>query len=338
MIKSVTLSNFQKHKKKTIEFTSGVNCITGDSDRGKSSIYRAIRWVLTGKPKGDSMITHGKKQCTVTIQTDKGIVTRGKGKENYYEVNGKRFNALGSDIPLEVKDVLHTEDINFQSQHDPHFLLADTAGEVGKLLNKSVNLDVIDKLSKELNKDKRHVNSTISFVNDEIEKIKTNISDLKGIKKAVKLFDELIESDEKNDKLKFFNDDLKSIIDSINHLSDTVVDVPENLEYDLLRIERQQSNYEKNYDNNQRISKLIEFISDKKVPEIPEGISDDLYKYGIGLTKNIETKTQYNELRNLISYFEETKYLITGLDAEIDALKEEIKDVKICKECGQEIK
>ena len=52
MINSVVVRNFQIHKKTSIEFVSGVNIISGTSDNGKSSLIRAMRWVIENRPQG----------------------------------------------------------------------------------------------------------------------------------------------------------------------------------------------------------------------------------------------------------------------------------------------
>jgi DNA repair exonuclease SbcCD ATPase subunit len=55
MIKRIEIKNFQAHKNTEIDFDPGVNVISGASDAGKSSIFRALLWVITNRPSGDSI-------------------------------------------------------------------------------------------------------------------------------------------------------------------------------------------------------------------------------------------------------------------------------------------
>ena len=82
MIKSLELFNFQSHAHTLIEFSDGVNIISGTSDSGKSAILRALRWVIRNEPSGLGVVSwwvfKGKRQkedCKVilTLDDDKDI-------------------------------------------------------------------------------------------------------------------------------------------------------------------------------------------------------------------------------------------------------------------------
>ncbi len=72
MIKSAKLINFQSHIDSLLEFHSGVNSITGQSDSGKSSILRAINWVIHNKPSGDAFIIQNSSGTKMSYIDDKG--------------------------------------------------------------------------------------------------------------------------------------------------------------------------------------------------------------------------------------------------------------------------
>lgn len=89
MIHGIHIINFQSHEKSELVFTPGVNVITGSSDSGKSAILRAIQWLCTNRPLGNSFIQWSSKKCMVELQTSDIVVGRSKTKsENFYHFNG----------------------------------------------------------------------------------------------------------------------------------------------------------------------------------------------------------------------------------------------------------
>lgn len=137
--------NFQTHKDLKIEFGETITSIVGPSDRGKSSILRALIWCLTNRPGGDSFIRYGANGCSVSLFIGDDKIERVKSqKQNSYFLNGKEFKAIRTDIPPEISRILNVDENNIQQQHDPVFWFSNTAGDVGKRLNQIVNLDIID--------------------------------------------------------------------------------------------------------------------------------------------------------------------------------------------------
>lgn len=157
MIEYIEIRNFQAHKKLRIDFDEPITTIIGSTDSGKSAIIRALVWVITNKPGGDSFIRHGKNKCSVEIGLENGhAVQRIRGKkENTYILDGKVFNAIKTDVPEEMKKIFNISENCIQQQHDPIFWFSSSAGEVARKLNLIVNLDIIDfTLSQILSKQK----------------------------------------------------------------------------------------------------------------------------------------------------------------------------------------
>lgn len=156
MIHSLLLRNFQAHRRTKLEFAPGVNAIAGASDQGKSSIIRALRWVVENRPAGDSFRSNfaGEQDTEVTVETTEGeTVTRTKGqKTNSYSVNGKELKAMGQSVPEEVSAALRLSSVNFQHQMDAPFLLSLGSSKLSQYLNEVAGLDAIDRATSNIRK------------------------------------------------------------------------------------------------------------------------------------------------------------------------------------------
>jgi len=145
MIESATIRNFQMHKKLTIDFDDGVTCIVGSSDAGKSSVLRAIWWVLTNRPTGEAFVRHGAKTAAVTLKIDGHTIIRRRGKSvNSYSLDGKEFTGFGTAVPEPIRQLLNIADSTFQNQHESAFWLSLSPPEVSRRLNTVVDLSTLD--------------------------------------------------------------------------------------------------------------------------------------------------------------------------------------------------
>lgn len=155
MITKVKLHNFQCYGDATIKLSGGINIIGGDSDGGKSALFRSIRWVGRNEPKGDGFIKHGEKDCKVSIwkvlnDGSTAVISRERtsSSSGSYTIRHKKitttFKALSGKVPTEVSQALDFGEYSLQGQFDKFFLLQDSAGEVARKLNKVVGLSSID--------------------------------------------------------------------------------------------------------------------------------------------------------------------------------------------------
>lgn len=185
MLKSISLQNFQSHKNTELQFDPGVNVIIGSSDAGKSAVLRAMLWTIFNRPSGESFKSYWGGDTTVDISLEKETISREKGEENLYVVSSSslkkpvEFRAFGQKIPDEISSLFNISDINIQKQMDAPFLLSATPGEVGRILNQAVKLDIIDTAQKNISSTLRqeknlllNTRSTISEKQEELEKYK----------------------------------------------------------------------------------------------------------------------------------------------------------------------
>jgi exonuclease SbcC len=167
MIRSLEIFNFQSHKGTRLEFSKGVNVIIGSSDSGKTSIIRALRWLIWNRPTGDEFRSSWGGDTEVIAQFDKFEIIRKKGKENFYSFlssgKGHVFKAIGTDVPEEIIKALNINEINLQYQLDAPFLLSNTPGEVAQHFNRVAKLDKIDSGIQNIQREIRELEQGIKF-------------------------------------------------------------------------------------------------------------------------------------------------------------------------------
>ena len=197
MIRSIQINNFQAHKSTFIDFAEGVNAIIGISDSGKTSILRALTWCITNKPSGDAFQSSWGGDTLVTITLSSGdSITRGRDKKgSYYKVNDTEFRAFGAgDPPQEVQALFNMNNINISAQMDAPFLLSSSPGEVAQILNRVVNLDVIDTATSNIRKKKLEVDRELSAAEiriDELNKQFTEYAYLEELEKDIVVLEAL---------------------------------------------------------------------------------------------------------------------------------------------------
>jgi DNA repair exonuclease SbcCD ATPase subunit len=157
MFENFKIEYFQSHQDTGIFLHSGVNVFIGSSDRGKTSILRALKWLMENRPSGiafRSWFANKTDKVKVSLRTIEGhqiIHERGIGGGKYILDGGEPFEAYGVGVPDEIKDVLNIGEFNVQEQFSRYFLLQDSPGEVARTLNRIVNLDEIDEALKKVN-------------------------------------------------------------------------------------------------------------------------------------------------------------------------------------------
>ncbi len=175
MIKKLQIRNFRTHGKLDIDFSPLVNSIIGRNAVGKSTIIRAIRWVVRNKPAGDSVINWDADKASVRLTIDESKITRTRGKGvNLYRLNKEKpYKAFGNNVPEEIEKIVNLSDINFQGQHEAPFWFCETAGEVSRQLNTIVNLEEIDKTLSNIASALHKSRTTIEIIEDRLREALT---------------------------------------------------------------------------------------------------------------------------------------------------------------------
>src|SRR4030042_1376232 len=130
MLNSLKIENFQSHKNTFLEFSPGINIISGSSNNGKTAILRALHWTFFNRPQGiafKSTFSDKKETCKVSLIINDTEITRERNNSiNSYQVGSSLFTTIGNDVPSEVSSAINISELNIQSQFEKHFLITDS--------------------------------------------------------------------------------------------------------------------------------------------------------------------------------------------------------------------
>ena len=269
MIAKVEIENFQSHKNTVLEFVPGTNVVIGESDAGKSAIFRAINWVITNRPLGDGFRSDWGGDTRVVIYTAEGdVIERIKtATKNLYIVNGKPLTAFGSEVPEQVSEILRMDEANIQSQMDVPFLLAVSPGEAARLLNKAASIDDIDYTISNLRGECQKVSNDIKF----------NEGKLKDYQKQIKQYDNLPELEEKLERVEEAEKELEKYEQKLAKLTRLVAEViriqtelekTKNIQQMTQKFEQILSRYNDYEEQRRRLDKLEQVAHKVKIRKV----------------------------------------------------------------------
>ena len=338
MLKELIIKNFEAHDKLRIKFDSHINSIVGATDKGKSSTIRAIQWVVLNRPLGDSFIRDASKPAFVGIRTEKGTVSRKKGKGiNQYKINGMTLEAFGTHVPNEVEEFLNMQELNFQFQFDAPYWFQISPGEVSKQLNQIVDLNIIDStLSSLIGLVKRGKIET-NMSQERMDGVKIELGHLSFVKPMYKQYKRLegVET-QVADGIEYVTslsteiDDVKRYIDKAKALSGAHTDGE--------RVVEIGSEYQNLHGEVNRLVGAINEI--EKVIAITDAEMPNLKPLEEIAGKWNELHNECKELSPIIKQLETEKEMKCPRTEDIQELKRELKRMmgKTCPLCEQPIK
>jgi DNA repair protein SbcC/Rad50 len=215
VITKLELEGFQAYKNSVITFEKGINIIIGDSNAGKSSIARAINFVVNNI-SNENIINYDCEEVKVKLHIENNTIEKVKSKkDNYYVINNDSDNKLdkvGQTVPEIVKELTNFTDINIQTQFEKFFLLQDSAGDVMKKLNQYINLSLVDESIKKIKNKVNEKNREILFEEREVEKLKIEVKKYNNLEEFESKLLEVENKESELDKLKIDNDVILNLL------------------------------------------------------------------------------------------------------------------------------
>ena len=233
MIHSIKIQNIQSHKDTELKLSPGINAIIGSSNNGKSAILRALYWVVYNRPLGtDNLLSHWAidekgnqiEPMEVTVENDDGFVIRRRTKtKNQYIVNDEELNVVKTDVPLQVEKLLRLTDTNIQRQQDAPFLLSLSSGQVAQYFNKTVRLDIIDKILSNAESKRRKTNQEIAQNEDLLKEYSEKREKYTWMDEVEKLLSKYNNISEKHSSIEIEFNELNADIELYEKYSELVV-------------------------------------------------------------------------------------------------------------------
>lgn len=187
-IETVRLENFQSHLDTMIDFHQGLNVIVGQSDSGKTAIFRAIRWALYNLPRGSDFIRVGADFVRVTVTFANGvtIIRERTASKNRYILKeaGKEdliFEGFGVHVPKEILDAHGMKPLRIErdlemllhlsEQLDGPFLLEQSPAIRAKTIGRISGAHYLDMAIRDTTKDLQKLKQQISYTESEKERL-----------------------------------------------------------------------------------------------------------------------------------------------------------------------
>jgi exonuclease SbcC len=337
MITKIQIQNFQSHKDTTLLLDDGVNILLGGSDSGKSAIVRALNFVISNRPLGDSFIRNKQSFVEVIIHTDDGYIKRHRGRnDNYYEINGTEFKAFGTNPPVEVFQFLKIDDINLQKQMDTHYLLGDSSAlsKFNQVTNLSKLSEATLSITNEINWDTREVQLLAKNIDEKQIQLNNLKDTLPG---SLQLF-------KRAHKLSKINETQQEVLKQAGRYFEIQVEINsysrlEEYESALNRIQSMsdsQNLMEKQHLYANKLLLLLRSMpSNEKLSEYSEKL-DSIIRLKNTIQPDYEKLIKIKKLRfeyqNTLRKIKETQIELGGLQKQFDKL-----NTIICSKCGNKI-
>jgi len=355
MFKKLILKDFKTHKDSVLEFSSGVNVITGDTGQGKTNILLSTGWVKDNRPLGSNCIRRGQDSSRVVLEVEEnkdifGVVrSRGTSNNSYsIEKNGKAvgdpFTAFGNSPPEQVSKILNLSDINIQKQRDSHFLVYSSAGQRATYVRSITKLDEIDRVVKLLSGKIRSKRGEEYLYKNNIESTKDKLADLNKIDLV---FFEAMVIDVKNrilksEQIKKKIERTRVIVNKLKVLEENRIVIPDNVDEIFEDIDFVQ---ERRVELSSRMFKIETLVNNIKKIEVHKIVLPEdftiLSTIEIALKKFDRQTKMLDKLQVLVQSFSIVTTKSINLDSRIKKQEEEERLLKeqlqSCPACGTEL-
>ena len=227
----VSIKDFQIVKSASLEFVPGLTVINGESNNGKSALFRAIKSCIYNEP-GTTNVRVGCKNYLVGIEHRGHTVILQKGENSLYMIDGKQYNKIGKTQIPEVAEALgikvlsindNTEKINFWDQMEKPFLLDRNSSELFRFIVDSGEDDNLNNTLRSMVTDKNKLNVDKNLKEGSIATLKSQIEEssnlLAGSEAKIKLCEDVISFGPMTSKLLTTNNTITKITNETTNIT-----------------------------------------------------------------------------------------------------------------------
>ncbi len=203
-LEKLTLKHFQKWEILQLDLDPLITVLTGATESGKSAALRALTWLATNKPSGDSFIKVGADKCSAKLTIDGKTITRKRGKgTNTYSLNKEVYKSFGQEVPTDIAGLLNLDSkLNLQGQHDAPYWLSLSPGEVSRELNSVMNLSLMDETLSRVSSQERRARDAVSISEERLGAAQQRVKELEWIEECNQALQEIEQLQEELDTCK----------------------------------------------------------------------------------------------------------------------------------------
>ena len=324
---NLSVKDFQIIKNASLTFGPGLNAIIGQSNNGKSALFRAAKSCIYNEP-GTTSIRNGCSSYAVGLQMNGHTVIYQKGKESIYKIDGNVFQKVGRTQLPEVASSLNirelnlngsNEQLNFWDQMEKPFLLDRSETELFRFIVDSGKDNNITLALKTLVSDRQGITKEINMIEGMLSQADITIQNYK---------DKLVNSDNILDtcnKIIQLGPEIKRLessetcISKHKELSDGLFKVNlelNNLNKLLLDVEPMQESLLTKYKKSDLVDKIVNSYRQKQKLLNDINLRINKYEFIGDITLN-ENLNKYNLLNSIVSKHHE----LSGKLSDINKIK-----------------
>lgn len=316
---------FGSHIKKTIEFTPGLNVIIGESEKGKTTLIRAMYLLIENSPRAGEKLYQSdltENDLSVELINDQGNSVK-RLKNKYYLNDGKPLKAFGTGVPEPIKEFFNFKEINWQKQMDVHYIIFSTGGAAARLLNSATGMGDQEVIINQ-------IKVNLSASKSEVKRIKKNniehqqtLERLKNIVRYRLKAEAILYLNEETIEIEKQTNRLENILNQLEEIKEIKSQCAKGEKYmkDLNRIMENQKEVE-NFKTH--ITKLYSLLT--KVEGI-DTFDHDMLK---GYVKSLQTLERLNlEYITTIKASESIKKFIKDIEEQREIQIKHLKDIEL---------
>ena len=183
---TLKIKNYQIITKADIQFTPGITLITGKSNNGKSSLFKAFRQLVYNQP-GTDFIKHNQSKTTIELTKDDEftiVYSKSQTDGGKYEVttpnnNTEVYTKLGSSQLPQIKEITHINkdfNYNFWNQLDKPFLISLSPREQFDLIQNSPHSLTLQQAINNLTQDRKSLQQSQIQQQSQLDLLQSQLS------------------------------------------------------------------------------------------------------------------------------------------------------------------